>query len=440
MKSCCPECLRILDASKEVEGKYVYLKRTCPEHGEIKTLVSKDSKRFFDKTFTSSGKDVYERQTETEKGCPEDCGWCPEHKQHLCSSLIEITGKCNLKCPVCYFGQFNQADISLDEFKSRLNTVMRTENGVLDVLQISGGEPLLHKDFIALLEFAYTQNVNRILINTNGLLFLEKEKLYNKIKELKDKVEIYLQFDGFNNAVYEKLRGRPLAGVKREIVNKLNRDDIKICLAVTVIKDNLKELKDIVEFAAKTRNITGITFQRFTKVGNGYKFDADAIVQEDILQSIDDTKYLRYENIVPLPCSHENCTSISFLFVDGNRKYSMSEFVDYAKHQQIIRNRIGFPSDILEYIKNNVSCESGCCSWVQKQLPQVKRLMQFVDGGGSNFEDMKILRIVVKNFMDSYTFDSERAQKCCVGVSAGNNKIIPFCVNNIFKRGYSDAL
>ena len=35
-------------------------------------------------------------------GCPYDCGLCPDHEQHSCLSIIEVTDACNLKCPVCY--------------------------------------------------------------------------------------------------------------------------------------------------------------------------------------------------------------------------------------------------------------------------------------------------------------------------------------------------
>ena len=51
-KSSCPECLKILPYKKITEGSDVYLVRTCPEHGEIKTLISRDAKRFFDKTMS----------------------------------------------------------------------------------------------------------------------------------------------------------------------------------------------------------------------------------------------------------------------------------------------------------------------------------------------------------------------------------------------------
>ena len=51
----------------------------------------------------------------------------------------------------------------------------------------------------------------------------------------------------------------------------------------------------------------------------------------------------------------------------------------------------------------------------------------------TTYKDMKIIRLIVKNFMDKDTFDWERAKKCCTAVAVGNNRVIPFCVNNILK-------
>ncbi len=438
--SCCPICKITIPAVKSIEGNNVFLSKSCPEHGSFKILISKDAQRFFDQTFSSPGKEVYEHQTKVAKGCPDDCGLCPDHKQHLCSALIEITNKCDLRCPVCYFGDFGQEDISFAEFQSRLATILRTENGNLDVLQISGGEPTLHPDFPTFLEYAYNQNITRILVNTNGLSILSDPVIFATLLDHKDKVEVYLQFDGFNTSANLFLRGTDLLQKKLEIIDKLNNANIKICLAVTVIPGNLSELKNILKLAIEKENITGVTFQRFTKTGCGEELTQPSLLQEDILQELADTGYLKYKHIVPLPCSHENCTSVSFLFVADGKVHSLGSMVDFAKHQHIIKNKIGFDSTILDYLKEQTSCCSGgCCSSITRKLPVVKKLRAFTEGKASNYKNMKILRIVVKNFMDATTFDTVRAQKCCVGVAVGDNKIIPFCVNNIFgKRNNAD--
>ncbi len=433
--SCCPVCLQLLPAYKTIKGQNVYLKKSCAQHGDFEILISKDSKRFTDKTFSSTGKTVYENQTQVSEGCPSDCGLCPDHQQHLCTALIEITDRCDLQCPICYFGEAGSSDISIDEFKARLATVLRTENGELDILQISGGEPTQHRHFPQILETALEENINRILINTNGLSILDSDVVFNSIRDNKDRTEVYLQFDGYNESANRILRGADFSHQKEQVIEKLNAADIKICLAVTLIPENLSEIRNILDLATKVKNITGVTFQRFSHSGRGVGLPNISLTQEDILQAIDDTNYLRYEHIVPLPCSHENCTSISFIFVADNQMYPLGKYIDFAKHQSIIKDRLQFDSTVLTELKKELACtSSGCCSWIIDNRKITRKLREFTNGRASNYNNMKMLRIVVKNFMDAETFDTERAKKCCVGVSIGGDRIIPFCVNNIFNK------
>ena len=428
----CSVCLEPVSATKFADGADVYLEKTCPRHGTQKARVSKDASRFFDTTFAVGGKPVHERQRRTDKGCPKDCGLCPEHRQHLCTGLIEITGRCNLTCPVCYYGDGGGEDISVAEFADRLETLLRTEGGKLDVLQISGGEPTLHTNFAEILELAASKEIGRILVNTNGLRLLDDDGPTDVLEKYRDRAEVYLQFDGFDDAVYRKLRGVDLTERKLAIIKRLDERGIKTSLPVTVFRDNLKEIPAILDWACRVESITGVTFQRLTKVGRAKNFVAETILQEDILHAIGQSGKMTYKDLIPLPCSHVNCTSLGFLFRTADGKvYTLSDYIDYAKCKDVLSNRIAFDKTILEYMKKNV-----CCCFVTKIFGDtflLDKLREFSEGDGSSHHGMKIVRILVKNFMDAETFDVDRAKQCCVGVSTGGNRIVPFCVNNLFR-------
>ena len=67
------------------------------------TLVSTDAAYWRRcKDFIKPGDKPLAFQRRTEFGCPYDCGLCPDHEQHSCLALIEITEHCNLTCPVCF--------------------------------------------------------------------------------------------------------------------------------------------------------------------------------------------------------------------------------------------------------------------------------------------------------------------------------------------------
>lgn len=429
-KALCPVCLKTIPAVKVQRGAEVWLEKTCPEHGSFSVQVAKDAARFFDKTYDVEGK-PFEPVSAFKGSCGPDCGWCDAHKQHICTGLIEITESCNLSCPICYFGKKSEKHISLEEFKARLQTLLKVERGHLDVLQISGGECLLHPQFKEILKEALEADIGRILVNTNGLNLLSDKDAFDLIKDNRHRVEVYLQFDGFDDEVYQTLRGKKLLAQKQQILSALNEAEIKICLAVAVYQGNLKEIPAILKLATELKHISGITFQRLTKVGSAAGTAIPSVLQEDILLAVANSGYMAYKDLIPLPCSHENCTSLGFLFCQGDKVYSLGDYVDYSKCKTQISNRIAFDKTILDYMKKNV-----CKCFVGRVLGgnfMLEKLQEFAQGDGSCHKDMKIVRIIVKNFMDADTFDWERAQKCCTGVSVGNGKVIPFCVHNALK-------
>ena len=429
-KALCPICLKTIPAIKVQRGSEVWLEKTCPEHGSFLVQIAKDAERFFDKTYDVEGK-PFQAITPFNGNCGPDCGWCDAHKQHICTGLIEITEACNLACPICYFGKKSTQHITVEEFKVRLQTLLTAEQGHLDVLQISGGECLIHPQFKEILQESLHADIGRILVNTNGLRLLTDTDTFDLIKQHKDRVEIYLQFDGFDDEVYKTLRGKSLLTQKQEILKQLNVAEIKTCLAVTVYQENLKEIPAILKLAVELKHISGITFQRLTKVGSAAGTEIPSVMQEDILLAIANSGYMKYKDLIPLPCSHENCTSLGFLFCQGDKVYSLGDYIDYSKCKTQLSTRIAFDKTILDYMQKNV-----CKCFVGKVLGDnfmLDKLQEFAQGNGSSYKDMKIVRIIVKNFMDADTFDWQRAQKCCTGVSVGNGKVIPFCVHNALK-------
>ena len=105
--SLCPVCLKRVAAIREQQGDAVYLVKRCPEHGTFRTVIWRGRVPF--STWLRPKKPSAPRQafTEVDRGCPYDCGLCPDHGQHTCTALIEITSRCNLRCPVCFADSYN---------------------------------------------------------------------------------------------------------------------------------------------------------------------------------------------------------------------------------------------------------------------------------------------------------------------------------------------
>ena len=96
-----------------------------------------------------------------------------------------LTYRCNAFCEFCHFGNHENFDgtpyAKLDDFKS--NVKQLAELGV-KFIDLTGGEPLLHKDIHLMAEFAKSFNM-QTSITSNGLLYPKfADKLAGKINLL----------------------------------------------------------------------------------------------------------------------------------------------------------------------------------------------------------------------------------------------------------------
>lgn len=83
----------------------------------------------------------------------------------------EITEACNFSCKHCYLGDKNKAQLTVENKKGVLNLIERA--GCI-WLQITGGEPLLNRDFIE--TYVHAQSLGfLVVLSTNGSLLLSPQ-------------------------------------------------------------------------------------------------------------------------------------------------------------------------------------------------------------------------------------------------------------------------
>jgi hypothetical protein len=154
--SLCPHCLRKVEAKVVIQDGNVYLDKRCPEHGRERVLISTDVDYWHQtRRFLKPGQMPKRFNTPIAYGCPYDCGLCPDHEQHSCLTLLEVTDVCNLSCPICYAESSPRRTThrSLAQIEFMLDAIVRNE-GEPDIVQISGGEPTVHPEFFAILDAA----------------------------------------------------------------------------------------------------------------------------------------------------------------------------------------------------------------------------------------------------------------------------------------------
>ena len=94
-----------------------------------------------------------------------------------------------------------------------------------------------------MVRYAYDQPIAVVMINTNGIRLARDPRLAEALAPMRDRLEIYLQFDGLEDGTYRTLRGEDLLQTKLAALEALRRHDLRCTLVCTVDhRTNLHEL------------------------------------------------------------------------------------------------------------------------------------------------------------------------------------------------------
>ena len=94
-ESVCPICLQRIPAKRVQRGEDVYLEKLCSEHGPFSAVIWRGEPAYTQWVRPKTPSYPEHPFTEVRQGCPFDCGLCPEHRQHSCCVLLEVTQRCN---------------------------------------------------------------------------------------------------------------------------------------------------------------------------------------------------------------------------------------------------------------------------------------------------------------------------------------------------------
>lgn len=163
------------------------------------------------------------------------------------SMLIEITGRCNLNCEMCYLSKdfrHSSKHMSLDDIKTLLKNIPNTVKSVM----LTGGEVFTRPDMMDILRI-FKDNGISVHITTNGTLINEsKVKMMEKLGNV---ISCGISIDG-NEELHNKIRGLSFAYSKAVYGARMMAGKFRTSVVCVVQKDNLSQLKDVVDLAAKT--------------------------------------------------------------------------------------------------------------------------------------------------------------------------------------------
>lgn len=439
----CNICKHKVSAKAIKQGDKVFLEKFCAKHKFTYDLLSSDAK-WFENSFNYIKPKQNQKKISTQefKGCPDSCGFCPEHQQHVCLPVIEITSVCDLSCPICLKNSQDDYYYNIDEFSAIIDNLIESEDN-LDVVNLSGGEPTIHPQIIDFINICNKKNIAQTTVSTNGLRLLNDAEFRNNFKE--SGAIAAIQFDGFSRDAYIKLRSEDLLDKKLELIKILSAENIPFSLVATIAKDvNESEIQKLADFLFESSALS-LMIQPLCFTGSAENFDlSHRITIADAVRELENSKYASIGDFNPLPCSHYSCFALSYYINgdDGNY-YSLKEFLGKDSFLEAISNKTlpGLDYEGFSLIKDRLyqlwsAADSSDLN--DRVAKRIKQILNELNSCGYNrksslklgMQNMKA--IFVHHFMDAYNFEFGRVIKCCNPYPQKDGRFIPICAQNVF--------
>lgn len=448
-----------------VRDDRVWLERGCPSHGLVRTLYDEDPEILaYLEEWTAPTKahlpDVPANfdpiPSAYERGLPE------MQTQHTCILLEDIAEACNLRCPTCFTDSSPdlQNVVAVADVLANVDQRLARENGRIDVLMLSGGEPTLHPRLPELLAELVARPITRILLNSNGVRIAADDRLLDLLTQYRDRVEVYLQYDGLSPAAHRHHRGGDLRRMKAAALQRLSAREIFTTLVMTVaLGVNDGEIGDVVMLAMGTPFVGGVSIQpQFGSGRSGFIDPLERLTHTGVLKRLgpQTNNLVTWRDMTALPCSHPHCCSVGYVIRDdGGQWQSLVSLIGHDNLKAklgLVANRIAdteLPAELGLAVRESLlgllseqsslshpqigdvwrsiceNCDLGMptlLTLAAAALPGRRRKLRRLLGE-------RVVRITIKPFMDISTMLEERLVQCCVhvGTRSAQDQCAPFC-------------
>jgi uncharacterized radical SAM superfamily Fe-S cluster-containing enzyme len=413
--SVCPVCLKRIPAVHVSYGKEIYLEKTCPEHGPFSSIIWRGLRDI--EAWRGSIPPIAEGENED---CPNACGLCVEHRQDTCCVLLEVTKRCNLRCPFCFAEGGDGEDIPLDVIVERLKALAVPGK---TLVQLSGGEPTVRNDLPEIVAAAKDAGCQYVQLNTNAIRLGQDSQYVKSLKEAGLSF-VFMQFDGMDDGIYRTLRGKDLLSIKKQAIHNCARHNLGVTLVPTIVPGvNTQDIGNMIRFAiSQSPGVRGVHFQPVSYFGRVPTLPSDAqrFTLDELLDAIEDQAgaLVPMDSLLPSRCDHPLCGFHGDYIV-------MPDQVLYPLH------RINTSSGNATTADQNRSFVAR--KWQRPKPDEVGKSDS--TGPGSSFDSFTgfIRRIrshsftlTAMAFQDAGNLDLERLRRCSLHVF-DDGRFVPFC-------------
>lgn len=470
--SLCPECKARITAEIYEEGGKVMIRKTCPQHGEFKDIYWSDVGLYrMAETWAVDGIGVDNPAVPVKKGCPDDCGLCKVHMSHTSLANLDLTNRCNLRCPIC-FANANDAgyvyEPTFEEVVRMLETLRAEKPVACTALQFAGGEPTIYPHFFEAIKKAKELGFAQIQVATNGIKMATDPTFTQRMVDA-GLHTVYLQFDGLREENYIQARGRPLLEIKKKAIQSC-RDcvpKLSVVLVPTIVNGmNDDQMGEILDYAIKNRDaVRGVNFQpvSFTgRIDQNERFAGRFTLPDMVDRLGKQTTYLKREDWFPVPVvtpvseflsvmkgtpqlaftPHPHCGLATYLYVDEKGVATpITQFIDVqnlfndvkklSKETENKTIKAGALIKVYGLIRKHFNKEKAPKGLsVNKFLKQLEGVFSTTDKKATAEISWGLIMVGGMHFQDLYNYDIERVKRCVIHYVVPDGRIIPFCAYN----------
>lgn len=464
-ESLCPECLKVIPATIYEKDAKVYINKTCPEHGEYSDLYWGDYEEYKRaQRYDHIGTKLINPRTRVDKGCPYDCGICPEHKSHTVLAIIDVTNRCNLRCPIC-FAHAGAAGYLYEPTQGQIRDMLlnlRANKPVAPLaIQFSGGEPTVREDLPELVKMAREFGFTHVEINSNGIRMAESVDYCRTLKQ-SGVSTVYLQFDGVTPEPYIVARGHNLLPIKMKTISNLKKAGFRSIVLVPVLVGGMNDdqVGDIIRFAIEHKDIVrcvnfqpvAITGRINTKERKRMRItipDLMRLAEEQTDGLIKPSDWYPVSSPIPLSdfmgylkgrkyadfSAHPHCGMATYLVVEENEVKPITHYFDverFLSSLEAANTRLkGGHKTMAKMTVAAAMLRNIELGMFRKYIVPVMR-----SGSYESLSDLhhKMIMIGSMHFMDPYNFDLARVQRCVIHYATPDGRIVPFCSMNTLHR------
>src|SRR5208337_1671874 len=209
-----------------------------------------------------------------------------------------VTRRCNLKCVHCYSHSDDRDYPDELSFKEGISLIDDLAEFGSPVVLFSGGEPLIRRDILDLIEHAVTRKM-RAVLSTNGTLITSA--VASKLKKI-GLSYVGISLDGLES-VHDAFRGiRGTFARVMTAIRNCQEAGLKVGLRFTINRRNVNDIRGIFDLVDE-RNIPRICFYHLVYAGRGTELvneDLDHAQTRNVVDLIMDRTKLLHDKGLPV--------------------------------------------------------------------------------------------------------------------------------------------